>query len=259
VLDAFSPRHVVHNGQESTESQRAAQAYVADPDEDADGWFVLSRTIGSAGLTNEIIDPFRAPCGPAEPRIRALSGRVTDDAGWHADDFRDENNHSVVLRIDYGAASLLVTGDLEETTKPPHRAGIERLLRKFERTGLLDVDVYLVGHHGSHNGTTQGLVRAMSPEIAVISAGPPCRRDDFSAPAHGHPRAETIRDLVNGVHGRRDAKRVAVYEDNRSAPRRWTIRQAIYSTSWDGDVVLEATPQGDWTVQVGAPFACPPE
>ena len=38
---------------------------------------------------------------------------------------------------------------------------------------LLDVDVYVAGHHGSRNGTVAELVRAMRPELAIVSAVDP--------------------------------------------------------------------------------------
>lgn len=60
--------------------------------------------------------------------------------------------------------SFLFTGDLEDTA-------IERLVDRYRNTATLDVDVYEVGHHGSHNGTTEEVRDAMTPKIAVISVG----------------------------------------------------------------------------------------
>jgi len=48
---------------------------------------------------------------------------------------------------------------------------IERLVDRYRNSATLDVDVYEVGHHGSHNGTTEELLDAMTPKIAAISVG----------------------------------------------------------------------------------------
>lgn len=73
-------------------------------------------------------------------------------------------NHSLVIRVAFGEASFLFTGDLETRA-------IETLVEYYEGSGLLDVDVYQVGHHGSYNGTSDEIMRAIvRPEIAVIAA-----------------------------------------------------------------------------------------
>lgn len=41
----------------------------------------------------------------------------------------------------------------------------------YDGTGLVDVDVYKVGHHGSANGTDEEFMQAISPQISVLSAG----------------------------------------------------------------------------------------
>src|SRR4029077_3716059 len=118
-------------------------------------------------LTNSAIDPVQ--CAPTDPKIRVLWGQVRADKTWDDDALGNENNHSVAVRIDYGAASLLVTGDLEEAVPshtdgapPPMPAGIEHLVKAYAASGLLDADVYEVGHHGSRNGTTPELLAAIS-------------------------------------------------------------------------------------------------
>jgi beta-lactamase superfamily II metal-dependent hydrolase len=263
VLQRYSPKSVVHNGQwtgSGIEDQDLARDYARNNSDDEDGavktWYVLNRTIGASGLTNPAIDP--VTCPTTDPTIRVLWGqtRGSPDEQWDFGDFSDENNHSVVIRVDYGDASILFTGDLEETTRTGRKAGIERLVAKYKNTGLLDVDVYHVGHHGSHNGTTPALVEAMSPEIAVISSGPACKREGFSAWSHAHPRTVTIEDLEAGVTGSRPAKDVKVFDRHATNPVTRSMKKAIYSTGWDGTVVLEAKPDGSWTAKPGTPDPC---
>jgi competence protein ComEC len=71
------------------------------------------------------------------------------------------NNDSLVLRLDYGTTSFLLTGDAER------EAETEML-----RAGLpLRADVMKVGHHGSSRSTSAPFVIAVKPRLAVIQVG----------------------------------------------------------------------------------------
>jgi competence protein ComEC len=249
-IENFKPQSVVHNGQSTgagVDNQNVARRYAKEAG--VARWYVLEHTIDKkSGLTNSAIDP--VACHSVNPRIVALWGQARRDNSWDSDDFDDENNHSVVLRIDYGEASILFTGDLEETTKAPYRAGIERLLRAYKDSKhLLDADVYHVGHHGSHNGTTAALVAAISPEIAVMSVGPPCYRGEYSAGAHKHPRTPTIDDLATAISRARESKVIETYDTYWSPPTKRTLTKAIYATGWDGDITLVGRADGSWEVK----------
>ena len=259
VINQFKPRSLVHNGQSTgsgIEGQTLARTYAKE--EGIPRWYVLEKTINKkTGLTNDAIDPVN--CTPTNPQIRALWGQADNDATWDPDDFDDENNHSVVLRIDYGEASILFSGDLEETTKPGtgKLAGIERLIQAYQGTGLLDVDVWHVSHHGSHNGTTLGLLSAMSPQIALMSVGPACDRPDFSAWNFGHPRKVTVDDLESAITGTRTPRTVRVFSAADVTPAQRTEAKAIYATGWDGNIVLEGRADGTWsTISTSGPAAC---
>lgn len=270
VVERYDPQNVVHNGQShgsGIDEQNIARDHAKDNEDDGvSGWYVLQRTIDpQRGLSNQIIDPVTcAATQTTDPSVRVLWGQVRDDNGWDPHDFGDENNHSVVVRVDYGEASVLFTGDLEEGTRGEggkSQGGIERLLAMYKDSELLDVDVYHVGHHGSHNGTTPELVSAMSPEIAVISAGPVCRRKGFSAWSHGHPRSVTVSDLVQGVSGTRPSTNVKAFPRHRAAPESIAMTKAIYSTGWDGTIVLEGKADGSWNAAktTGRPACLPGE
>jgi competence protein ComEC len=140
-----------------------------------------------AGFSDAAIDPVN--CVTVDPQIRVLQGRIDPNPGWSADAFGNLNNHSLVTRVDFKGASLLFTGDLEED-------GIERLLNFYTgaASAILDVDVLQVGHHGSNNATTQALLDAVTPNVAVINVG----RWNWGSPntpfttfLHGHPRQST--------------------------------------------------------------------
>lgn len=91
----------------------------------------------------------------------------------------EENDASVVARLDYGEASFLFTGD----------AGIktENILMA-DGSRALDVDVLKAGHHGSRTSTSLTFAEIVSPEFSIISAG----RDN----TYGHPHKEVINILA---------------------------------------------------------------
>ncbi|MBI3030811.1 MAG: DNA internalization-related competence protein ComEC/Rec2 [Candidatus Rokubacteria bacterium] len=90
----------------------------------------------------------------------------------------DENNNSLVLRLDWGLASVLLTGDVEQE-------GEADLLA---RRRPLDHRVLKVAHHGSRYSTTEEFLATGRPALAVISAG---RRNPFN-----HPTPEVVERLA---------------------------------------------------------------
>jgi competence protein ComEC len=259
VLDTYKVRGLVDNGQtpkleEAIEVMSAVRAYTADH---PDLPYLAVRTdefpADGRPLTSPILDPF-GRCKGVDPTVTALWGQVPSDPGWGEDDygkarFDNENNHSVVTRVDFGKASLLITGDLEAV-------GIHDLL-DVRAPSTLDVDIYEVGHHGSYNGTTLELLQAMTPAWAVMENGPPDRHGAWTAWQYGHPRQPAIDLLEQEVTGLRDPP---VTEQIGTSVKRFTqmvIDKAIYATGWDGSLVLEANAEGQITR--GAPdLASPP-
>ena len=66
-----------------------------------------------SGFTNDIIDAVN--CNGTNPVIKVLWGMTAiKPASWTADEFGKVNNHSLVIKIEYGASTLLITGDPEE-------------------------------------------------------------------------------------------------------------------------------------------------
>lgn len=96
-----------------------------------------------------------------------------------------ENNASIVLRLVAGGRRILLTGDIEKEA--------EALLTE---TYDLRADILKVAHHGSHTSTTEPLLDAVRPRLALISCG---RHNLF-----GHPHANVLAALVaHGVRTRR--------------------------------------------------------
>ena len=94
-----------------------------------------------------------------------------------AKDYPEDNNDSVVIRVDCGETAFLFGGDAEnESEKDMIASGLP-----------LDVDVYAVSHHGSSGSSSREFVAAMSPSAALIS----CGKDN----SYAHPHAETMNVL----------------------------------------------------------------
>jgi hypothetical protein len=239
VLAKYAPRNVVTNGQTAgsgAEYQNALKAWGV-------GHHVGLREvhlddIPARGLTDDVIDPVHGT--DVDPVITVLWGQVATDPGWgeayKKPRFTNCNNHCIVVRVDFGQASVLVTGDLEEPA-------IKDMLKRYEGTGLLDVDVYEVGHHGSANGTTPEFVAAMSPDFAVIECGRPDHEAQYCAWAFGHPRGEIVAMLEAGIPTRREPVHVRLGHDAKKFEDR-TVSKAVYATGWDGTVSLEAGADG---------------
>ena len=88
--------------------------------------------------------------------------------------YNDTNDTSLVLRIDYGSTSFLLTGDMESDA--------ERDL--VESGANLKVDVLQVGHHGSSTSSSYIFMNAVLPEMGIISCG--------ANNKYGHPHEETL-------------------------------------------------------------------
>lgn len=87
----------------------------------------------------------------------------------------DANQISAVVRMTYGAFSMLLTGD----------AGAEVESELVSRYGAaLESRILKLGHHGSSTSSSGPFLDVVAPELAVVSAG---RRNRY-----GHPSAEVL-------------------------------------------------------------------
>jgi len=87
---------------------------------------------------------------------------------------KSTNNDSIVLRIQYGERSILLTGDIEQAAEHSLLASQQQL----------NADVIKVPHHGSKTSSTEAFVNATKPQLAIISVG---RTSRF-----GHPHKEVV-------------------------------------------------------------------
>lgn len=87
-----------------------------------------------------------------------------------------DNDNCLTCLLSVGEFDTLITGDLSTTGE----------LRLIYRQHLPDVELLIVGHHGSASSTGMRLLEAVTPETAVISVG---------ENSYGHPAAATLSRL----------------------------------------------------------------
>lgn len=106
----------------------------------------------------------------------------------------EQNDASLVLRLTYGARSILLMGDAG--------LGVEAQL------GAVDSDIIKIGHHGSDTASGTGFLEEVSPAAAVVSVG---RYNTF-----GHPTEAVLSNIetVGAKCYRTDERGAVVVETN---------------------------------------------
>ena len=116
------------------------------------------------------------------------------------------NNDSLVMRLDWGKASVLLEGDAEAPSEAAMLANHR----------LSPVTLLKVGHHGSKTSTNPDFLAAVAPHDAVISVG---QHNTF-----GHPRREILDRL--------EASHIHTYRTDRSGAESFLLHP-------DGSVTAE--------------------
>jgi len=196
------------------------------------------------GRTDTIIDPINCPNG--NPKIILYSGQLEEQPDdWSNTDFTNYNNQSLVIKVVFGKASFLFTGDLE-------KKGIKNIVDEYDGTNALDVDVLMVGHHGAANATTEEYLGEVTPTYAVISCGEwnsgKGSNNPFTTFAYGHPRVTTINMLQKDIPGKRTEAKHVKAADGAKDFRFINVNKRIYATPWDGTITIRATMAGKYTI-----------
>ena len=91
---------------------------------------------------------------------------------------RNENDRSLVLRLEYGDIRMLLTGDIEQAT--------EHWLLAHELD--LRADILKIPHHGSKTSTSPAFVQQVQPRVGIISTG--------AGNPYGHPHPQVLNVLA---------------------------------------------------------------
>ncbi|HEY4484521.1 MAG TPA: ComEC/Rec2 family competence protein [Candidatus Paceibacterota bacterium] len=93
--------------------------------------------------------------------------------------FPKRNNGGIVLKLIFGAQSVLLTGDIEKQVE-----------NKLVSAGVnIDSDFLKIAHHGSKTSTTEEFIKKVSPLAAFIEVG---RNNKY-----GHPTEEVMKRLAD--------------------------------------------------------------
>ena len=109
----------------------------------------------------------------------------------------DSNEGSLVLYMEYKGLKLLFTGDIGEISE-------NALIENYEN--VLDCHILKVAHHGSRYSSSESFLKAVSPMVALISAG--------EGNSYGHPHIEALERLES-------------------------FGSSMYVTAWDGEVIIK--------------------
>ncbi|MBZ0237347.1 MAG: MBL fold metallo-hydrolase [Deltaproteobacteria bacterium] len=86
----------------------------------------------------------------------------------------DPNRNSIVVAVELGGVRLLLTGDAESGARADPSAALgdveEHVVSHFP--ALVDADILQVGHHGSKTSSRRAFLDAVTPRLALVSAGP---------------------------------------------------------------------------------------
>lgn len=91
-------------------------------------------------------------------------------------DTSDENDLSLILRVDCGGNSFLFTGDSGKAQE-----------KELIQDDGCDVDFIKVAHHGSGSSTSGDFIECVTPKLAIISVG----EDNL----YNHPSPDTLKTL----------------------------------------------------------------
>ncbi|WP_233785990.1 MBL fold metallo-hydrolase [Planococcus halotolerans] len=89
------------------------------------------------------------------------------------------NEESISMKLTYGDIQFVFTGD----------AGIKEEQEMIDSGTDLRAEILHLGHHGSNTSTSNAFLEAVSPEVAIYSAG--------ADNSYGHPHAEVLAAVEN--------------------------------------------------------------
>jgi len=167
--------------------------------------------------------------------LNPLHNGAVGDVVRLADDEADANKESIVLKVEHGQSSVLLTGDATQAT-------IRRIKHNYKNSDFLQSTALLASHHGSaeHGCNSEEWITLVAPEYVLISHG--------YNKKYGHPHAQSYENFKKSprlvqvpAHHVLVGRGTKQTEDDYEGSLHTTCR-AIYSTLNSGTLTLELLP-----------------
>ena len=159
--------------------------------------------------------------------------------------YDDDNNNSVVIRLDYYNNRFLFMGDAEYQPQQ---------VIYYDDTLNAKADVIKVSHHGANRGYMKAFYDEVQPEYAIISCG--------KGNKYGHPHSDVLNDFKNrGVKAFRTDEQgtiVAVSDGNniffdKTESTTWAVGEEVSDTSASETATISKTDANNATVEAAPP------
>lgn len=115
----------------------------------------------------------------AGERIKA--GNLSLTCLYHGSAARkqERNEHSLVLKLNFGTTAMLLTGDMSEAGE------MDMISSQALEPGLYPIQVLKAAHHGSQYSSCTKFLEQVNPQWVIISCG--------EGNSYGHPHEETLK------------------------------------------------------------------
>lgn len=157
-----------------------------------------------------------------------VEAEVVESKGTYSD-CSNQNNCSIVVRLDYSNTSFLFPGDAEEELE-------KELLDDSETKKELDTDVLKAPHHGSGTSSTLDFMKAVTPRFVVVSSG---KKNVGTNVGYKHPQLSSLTNFNSVLPTDKYRKDlIEVYDHDKSKWVKVKAKEGIYFTKVDGDIEL---------------------
>ena len=152
-------------------------------------------------------------------------------------DCKNQNDCSVIVRLEYLKTSFLFVGDAEKELE-------KEILNDPIATKEIDTDVLKAGHHGSTTSSTLDFIKAVSPELVVVSCG---KKGIGTNVGYKHPQLASLTNFNSVLTTEKYRTGLIEVYDYKKA--KWTKKKAkegIYYTKVDGNVAVLSDGEHVW-------------